>query len=44
MMTHPLLLWAKLFDRWLAEVNNHRQRRWLGTMHLEGACFRCRED
>jgi len=25
-------------------VNNHRQRRWLGTMHLEGACSRCRED
>jgi hypothetical protein len=25
-------------------VNNHRQRRWLGMRHLEGALLRCRDD
>ena len=36
---------TELLPDWGVEkVNNHRQRRWLGTAHLEGACFRGRED
>jgi RNA polymerase sigma-70 factor (ECF subfamily) len=35
---------AETLDLPLGTANNHRQRRWLGMRHLEGALFRSCDD